>query len=167
MKARHILTLAISHNIFLEREQRYELASGKEIEAIGVSLPVWFYKGNTSEPAQEVFCKYSLTNDKADMPISDIGHGYKINVPQTPKNYQPPVEISDDKWRKLPYEKQEEWYMNKIIPITGKNLLDSCDGGSSYIRFRQHNRVKRNNQYINIIHFVEIGTIENLIDSLV
>ena len=53
-------TLTVSHYIYLSREQRYELNDGKDIEIVGICVPVWFQKGNTSEPAQEIFCKYKI-----------------------------------------------------------------------------------------------------------
>jgi hypothetical protein len=57
-----MLTLTVSHNIFLTKKQRYELSVVEStLEVIGISFPVWFYKGKTSEPAKEVFCKYILS----------------------------------------------------------------------------------------------------------
>ena len=50
-------TLTISHYVYLNREQRYDIHDLKPVEVIGVSVPVWFNNGNTSEPAKEVFCK--------------------------------------------------------------------------------------------------------------
>ena len=58
----YMITLATSHNIYLTHEDRYALVKGQTVESVGVSVPVWFIKGTTSEPAVEVFCKYVLTN---------------------------------------------------------------------------------------------------------
>lgn len=55
-------TLTVSHYIYLTKEQRYDIHNGKEVSVIGTSVPVWFQKGTTSEPAQEVFCEYTLNN---------------------------------------------------------------------------------------------------------
>ena len=59
-------TLTISHYIYLTKEQRYALHERQPIEAIGISVPVWFNKGNTSEPAKEIFCKYQIANESVN-----------------------------------------------------------------------------------------------------
>lgn len=75
-------TLVIAHNIFLTKEERYKLHSGEPIEVTGVNVPVWFEKGNTSEPAQEVFCKYRITNTKENKAIVPFDEGYNISIPK-------------------------------------------------------------------------------------
>ena len=76
-------TLIISHYLYLNREQRYLLHENKEpIEVHGISVPVWFQKGNTSEPAKEVFCKYRITNETTTKSITATNCGYLINLPQ-------------------------------------------------------------------------------------
>ena len=76
-------TLTISHYIYLTREERYALFEGKRLETIGVSVPVWFRKGDTSEPTQEVFCKYTITNKLSFRSIVQNDEGYTLNLPQT------------------------------------------------------------------------------------
>ena len=49
-------TLTISHHIYLTDEQRYKIHNGEYLSLQGIARPVWFYKGSTSEPAQEIFC---------------------------------------------------------------------------------------------------------------
>lgn len=82
MTKRHTKTLSILHNVFLTQNQRKDLKNGDSVEIPGVSVPVWFYKGNTSEPAIEVFCSYLLTNIADDYPVTQMDNGYKINMPQ-------------------------------------------------------------------------------------
>src|SRR5262252_8141079 len=76
------ITITVLHNIFLTRDERYKLASGEDVETVGVSVPVWFHRGKTTEPAVEVFCKYKLTNAPVQTPITSIDGGYLVNVPQ-------------------------------------------------------------------------------------
>ena len=71
-----MLTLVISHNINLSREERYNLHQGKPVTTVGVSVPVWFEKGNTSEPAQEVFVLYRLTNTSDDYALWEFNEKY-------------------------------------------------------------------------------------------
>lgn len=72
--------LAVSHYIYLTRDQRYHLADGLTVEVVGVSVPVWFKSGSTSEPAKEVFCKYVLSSDTEFYGVSAFNEGYKINL---------------------------------------------------------------------------------------
>ena len=55
--------LTIAHNLFLSKEERYELEKPLiEIETIGICLPVWVNGMVTSEPAEEIYCRYRLRN---------------------------------------------------------------------------------------------------------
>jgi len=160
-----MLTLVIAHNIFLTRDQRYVLYEGNSIEAVGVSIPVWFFKGTTSEPACEVFCKYLLTNAKKDIPISITEQGsYMINMPQAPDNYKTP-KITDKKWREI--SDKEKYYEEYPEIDTAENLLDIEDNGSEYLNFNQYNKVKKDNKMMNVVHCVEILAMKQLEETLV
>ena len=134
-------TITISHYIFLTREQRYSLNSGEQIDVIGVSVPVWFNKGTTSEPAKEVFCKYKLTNEKINKSINFVDNCYNINLLHQ-------IEGEED------------------FDGGSEKLLDVEDGGSEYIDFREYNKIVYENKQFDIVHFVEIKTIETLIETL-
>jgi hypothetical protein len=55
--------LTIAHNLFLTTEERYELRKPlTEVETIGICLPVWVNGMVTSEPAEEIYCRYRLRN---------------------------------------------------------------------------------------------------------
>lgn len=163
-----MIILSLFHNIFLTPEEIGKLCSGEDIEIIGASLPVWYYRGNTSEPAEEVFCKYLLTNKKNDSPnlisIRDDRSGYNINMPQIPEGYIP-RSISDDDWRKMNDDEQSMWYEMHPVPLSVKNLRPITEGGAEYLHFREQNVIQINNRNVNAVHVVEIKTIEALIDS--
>jgi hypothetical protein len=58
-----IAFLTIAHNLFLTKEERYMMKNPlSEVETVGICLPVWVNGPVTSEPAEEVFCKYKLRN---------------------------------------------------------------------------------------------------------
>ena len=76
-------TLSIAHSIFLSPEDLINLTNKQAITTIGISVPVWFRKGTTSEPAEEVICKYLISNDPEDSQVATFEEGYKINLPQT------------------------------------------------------------------------------------
>lgn len=55
--------LTIAHNLFPTREERYGFeGENTEISMVGICLPVWVSGIATSEPAEEVYCRYRLRN---------------------------------------------------------------------------------------------------------
>ncbi|MEI8270267.1 MAG: hypothetical protein WCG45_02770 [bacterium] len=130
-------TLTIEHSVYLAKEQRYSLNNGEKITVEGFSVPVVFSRGNTSEPAKEVFCKYTLSNDGEEKEIKRIEEGYEINLQQKAENL-PGSEI----------------------------LLDEEDGGKGKFIFSQLQKVSYKGNSFNIIHFVELKKIETLLESL-
>lgn len=55
--------ITIAHNIFLNSFERYGLREENvEIDTVGICLPVWVNGSSTSEPAEEVYCRYRLRN---------------------------------------------------------------------------------------------------------
>ena len=143
MEKRHTKTLAILHNVFLTENQRVNLNNGDSVEVTGVSVPVWFYKGNTSEPAIEVFCKYLLTNIPDDYPVTQMDDGYKINMPQGDQTGEVPL--------------AEDGPALKV-------LVGKYEGMST--NFRRYNKVTEKGQRTNVVHTVEINDMETLEESL-
>lgn len=162
-----MLSLTIHHNIYLTREQRYALHTEQEVVAVGVSVPVWYMSKITSEPAKEVFCKYTLKNPKRELPVQIMEDGYEISLP-----FREGVglDITDEEWRRLlrdEPDKLEEMYRKMVQEVSSRNLLDIADGGSESLSYRELNKVKRGEQFLNIMHFINIEKIEKLTDSLV
>lgn len=159
-----MLTLVVSHNIGLTKEQRYKLNDGEAIDVVGVSVPVWFHKGTTSEPANEVFVTYKLTNQKEPYPIKTTKTGFEMNMPQSNP-------AAEEEIKKLPDQVLDLLGVNKNFP-TAKSLLDVKDGGSEFLQFRQFARSQlivdgqKTTIPMNIVHCVEIRPIEDIIVSL-
>jgi hypothetical protein len=149
IEGKRMNVLIISHYIYLNREQRYELHSGKKIEVVGISIPVWFNKGTTSEPAKELFCKYQITNEPKEKEITPFEEGYIINLPQKPD-----------------LDEQEMNLYFSVETKTSENLLDIKDGGSEELEFKQYSKIKKDNKEFNVLHFVEIKTEEVLKNTL-
>lgn len=92
MMQHNMLYITISHNLFINKLNRCKLKEDKDvsIDVTGVSIPVWCqsklidgkYHFETSEPAEEIFNKYILTNIKSDHVVEMIESniGYKINI---------------------------------------------------------------------------------------
>jgi len=163
-----MLSIAIHHNIWLTRDQRYAVHEGIELVVVGVSVPVWVHNNRvTSEPAREVFCQYYLKNPKFDAPIQIVKNGYEITLPNRPGAVP---NLSDDEWRYLSVNdpaKLDAYYEKCPKASNSKNLLDIQDGGSKYLSFREHNKIKSNDEFVNFIHFVNIMDIEALNKSMV
>lgn len=105
--------LVVSHYIYLDRRDRYNLHKRKKIKVVGVSVPVFTQNGYTNEPANEIFCEYILTNLRKDSKIIKTEKGYQINLPQKVKNGR----------------------------LFSRKILDYKDGGENRIIFKEYNKV--------------------------
>ena len=155
-----MLRLFVSHQIFLNRKQRYNLHKGEKIDAIGVNSPVWYKQ--TGEPRNvevEVFCEYILTNLRKDYPIGKTKKGYQINLPQlTPEKRQMRRairKIDDVEWAKLNEQRQEMLY-SLLESNSSENLLDYRNGGSKFIMFDQQCVQRYKKKKIEVTHLVQI-----------
>jgi hypothetical protein len=157
-------TLSIAHHVFLTRDERYALHNKEIIKTIGVSLPIWFCKGSTSEPGEEVFCEYILTNEEKKEADSVIiaDTGYKINIPQVPKGYVK-KELSNEEWREMTMDERRAWYSENMPPLSSSNLLDKKDLGGKYLTFKV---VKKKVDDVSLIHFVVIKDWAELAESV-
>lgn len=146
--------LCISHNIFLTKDQRYDLYKGKTLEVIGVSVPVWFYnKKETNEPASEVFCKYILKSENKH---------FQKNIEITKEGYE--ITLFKESFTTNIQNKIKKYFkLNNNLTPSSKSLLDIKDGGSEWLYFQIYEAT----DLINILHSVEIQKIENLTNSLV
>lgn len=99
------LTLSMCHHIFLSSEDRRRLAEGPaEASAVGSCLPVWASGPVSDEPAEEVFCRYTVRNHHPDPerpPVEMRADGFQLDLPDL------------GAWRRA---------------------TDMCDGGSEYLR---------------------------------
>jgi hypothetical protein len=156
-----MLRLTIYHNIHLTRDQIYDLHQGEDVTTVGVSVPTWFLNKITSEPANEVFCKYYLKNPKKEIPIKIMADGYEITLPyREAKVYDPKNKITKEE------DDLEDMYLKSIKEISCKNLLDPSDGGCGFLNYRELNKIKVRNKELDIMHYIVITKIENLIESI-
>lgn len=151
------LSLTVLHNIQLTRAEAYDLHAGKEVAAIGVSVPVWICDSYTSEPAKEVFALYVLKNTKKETPVQIMTYGYIVTLPNRAATS---LDISDEEWRRLNRDEPavlEAMYRRLVEEASSKNLLDRKDGGSGRLFYREHNKVKREKNLLTIIHYLTIS----------
>lgn len=168
MKKKPIVTLSVSHSLFLTEKQRYDLHQGKTIKVVGVSMPVWFCQGSTSEPAEEVFCKYTLNNKKNNNAYvkSTKNNTYIINLPQVPSDYKERF-LSNENWLKMSEKDKSNWYKSNPTPLSSKKILNVQDGGCQSLSFQIQHEISINDTKSYIVHFVLIKKIEELNESLV
>lgn len=142
-QSKPILTLAISHNIHLTAEQRRDLAGGESIVARGVSLPVWYSKGKTSEPGREVICTYQIHNfvEAATQVVFNLD-GYEFNLPQLGED--PPDNA-----------------------VHGGQLLDVKYGGLGKIKFAVSTQARMNGVPTIIYHTILISDLDELRNTLI
>jgi hypothetical protein len=147
-------TLTASHYLYLTREQRYGLHKGQKIKTNGILIPVWFERGNTSEPAPEVFCKYTLRNERrhAGVELMDDG-SFEIDLPYF------------DIVGKEPVEKELLRAAQKRIG-TSEQLLDLDEGGAECLEFRFYKKMSHGGKEYHLVNFVEIKPVELLVDTL-
>lgn len=157
-----MLVLSILHNIFLSKEQIDSLLEKEEIEIIGVSLPVWYYKGNTSEPAEEVFCKYKITNkkDKKES-VTVLKNGYVINLPKLPDNYVEKT-LTEKELSTMTEKDLDKWNKENPRQVNIRDLISEKDR----VLFKQFVNKKQKDKSTNFIHTVEISKMERLTNSL-
>ncbi len=162
-----MLTLSISHSIFLTLSQRYSLIDSQPVEIVAHNIPVWYFHGSTSEPAVEVFCKYKLLNDREkDYYVNFSGNSYEINLPNLPKEFKKARRLTNDEWRKLSKKQLDDWYSAAKTPPSVLDLQSEAVGGSGYLHFKCFDKMKKNGRLISIVHNVEIDTMHNLVESL-
>lgn len=157
-----MLQLIIHHNVCLSRHQRYALHAGEDIKIVGVSVPVWQHDKLTSEPAKEVFCNYYLKNPKTEVPAKILEDGYEISIP-----YREGIglNITNEEWFELLKHnpnKLDAMYQQTIQEISSKNLLDLKDGGCGFLNYRESNKIKREKDYLSIVHYVCLSSLEEL-----
>ncbi len=163
-----MISLHLLHQISLTKEERYSLHEGNTVETVAVCVPVWEIQEGTNEPAQELFCKYVLTNPRQEQAIRTLPDksGFLIPIP-----YRPGEEIfmSDEKYRYYSLEKPDklwEFYDTHVSERTSKNLLDLPEG-CGFLCYGEYLRAEKLDMKINVMHRVVISNMERLVGSLV
>lgn len=172
-KQKRLITVSVNHSIFLNHTQRYSLHEGNSIETVGVNLPIWFYKGSTTEPGEEVFCKYLLTNSGKSEYIQFKEGGYLINLPQLPETFVR-QELDLELWRTLTEEQKNSWYESNKTPKNSGNLLNIGDGGGAHLSFKMaqtmvsHYGIREEflDRSLNTVHFVTIRDEQTFLNSI-
>jgi hypothetical protein len=136
-----MLTLNVSHHIFLTKEQRYEIGLNRnEVEVVGVSVPIWLHAGRTNEPGREVFCKYRIRITREAISVQTHEEGYIINLPE---------------------------YLRDVEDSVGMMLLDSEDGGRESVSYKEMSTASKDGEKYTMVNVVEISDYNSMIDSIV
>lgn len=129
--------LTISHNLFVDRDQRYQIIMEDDtsINITGISVPVWAFTKKSlgsNEPAEEILCDYKITNKSGSI-IEPNDSGYTINIRS--KNIR-------------------------------SKLFDRKDGGEGRLVFKHRNFVDFKGVSYKVIHYVTIQDLEVLHNTL-
>lgn len=164
------LALFVTHNVFLTKAEIQRVLSGEEVTTLGHCVPVWVdaKTGRTTEPAEEIFCTYILTNAeerKHDVEVIPR-KGFKVFLPRS--DWSPPEEIDYEKISSMTsserlsfLKERDKWWFNNPRPPDVENLK----GG--YIRFEVKKlKQKTAKRTHSTQHVVEIADIERLEGSL-
>ena len=160
-----MLNLTINHNVHLTRNQRYGLFDGESVETIGIAVPIWINEGKTSEPGREVFCRYILHNTKEETPVKFLENGFEITIPYRPAKDN--RQLSDRDWLDLSMKNPDalkNYYAQRVMEVSARNLLDMPDGGSQCLIYREHDKIQKND--MNVVHYVKIEDMDVLLKSL-
>lgn len=154
-----MIALSILHNVFITPEDIQKLKNKEDVTVVGCSVPVWYSRGTTSEPAEEVFCRYKLTTKSELLPVRIMKTGYHINIPAWPEDYKEP-DMPVEVWKKLSEREREVWMHENQVPPSLKRLLPIEEGGNNKLLFKeiQGDRVKKDI----IIHVIELKTMDYL-----
>jgi hypothetical protein len=153
--------LTISHHIYLTKEQSYSLYEGTEIKVVGVSIPIWIIENKTTEPPIEVFAKYTLINQNKGISVKYNEEGYEITIP---KNHISKGKLlPDDIFNSLSEEDQFKYQEPRLCIA---NLLDVKDIGSEWLAFRQFSNIQVEDKLVDLVHYVEIKRMNDLLETL-
>ena len=165
------LALFLIHNIFLTNTQIEYFFKKKEIEVVGVSIPVWVNAktSETSEPASEIFCQYIIKQHRKESDIEFLKNGYQISLCN--KKNKKPKEINFEELSNMTKEERKEFESkrNKWFKENSKIILEYLKNGYYRTEIKKINQTfdKLPNCLIDVQHIVEIKTIDKLNQSLV
>lgn len=126
-----LMSLMVSHHVAVPADDRRLLAAGgAEVRVVGTAVGVWSSGTESDEPAEEVFCRYTLRSRPPEPGHDEIeatADGFAVSVAD-PKVWQ--------------------------------SALDLADGGSEYARFAGVKTVVAEGRPAQIGHCVVIRPLE-------
>jgi hypothetical protein len=166
------LALFLIHNIFLTNNQIESFFKKKEIEVIGISVPVWVNAktSETSEPAAEVFCQYVIKQHRKDSDVEILPkNGYQIFLCN--KKNKKPKEINFEELSAMSAEDRKDFEKkrNKWFKENSKMILQDLKNGYYRTEIKKINQTfeKLPKCLVDVQHIVEIKTIEKLKESII
>jgi len=144
--------LFCTHQIFLSREQRYDLYHGITVEAVG-SLIQTSVVDKHKNLTKEVFLKYKIDMDIAEDKVEVLKNSYNIHVPT--KKYEEDEEV-------------KEGFKENINStfVWENDILDYTEGGHELLYFKYRKIYTIESKKILVMHSVEIKDIKILEKSI-
>jgi hypothetical protein len=145
----NIYPLFLSHQIFVTKEQRYELYQGEKVETVGSFIETTNINNVQDFFPKEIFARYIIDSLISDEHITSTADGYKIHMPV-----------------KFLYSDADLENVDLDSTVFIEDILDNEDGGREEIFFKWRKILisEKNKKYI-IMHSVSIRDIEVLRSS--
>jgi len=144
IKGVHFYPVFINHNIFLTKEERYDLYAGKKIFTIGsiIETSVIQHK-NDRVFEKEIFVNYEIDTDIVEDKVEICNDFYKIHISANYSNSE----------------------LNKDHDFVLEDMLDQDDGGKNGIFFKHRKIYTHKHKNYVVLHTVDIKDIELLKES--
>lgn len=157
-----MLNLSICHSIFLKKEEIEKLLNEETVKTTGVCLPIWSFKKSTSEPGEEVFCEYEISNSE-EKPIEIYKNKYKIYLPDYCRKITRIIRNKKE-YKSLSEEEKELCVKrnNQILLIKKPNLFEEDD---NEIIYNEYQKIKKDDSIKIIRHLVALKTMKTLFAS--
>lgn len=141
-----ITPLFFNHQIFIDKDQRYELYAGKQIKALGICVEIT----NLNHPDEykqpkELFLEYLIDTDSVEDKVIVTDHSYIIHIP---------VKFLHSELEEVKKEKHDFVYL--------EDILDLEDGGREELFFKYRKIYANTNKKYICMHAVEIRDISKL-----
>lgn len=140
--------LFLTHQIFVTKEQRYQLYQGEKIETIGSFIETTNINNKKDFFPKEIFAKYQIDTIVSEEHIVSMADGYKIHMPV-----------------KFLYSDADLENIDLESSVFIEDILDSDDGGREEVFFKYRKVYTDKNKKFLVIHSVSIRDIEILKSS--
>ena len=145
-----ITPLFFNHQIFIDKEQRYDLYAGKQIKTLGTCIEIT----NLNHPDEykqpkEIFLEYIVDTESIEDKVIVTNNSYIIHIP---------VKFLHSEMEEIKEEKNDFVYL--------EDILDLEDGGREELFFKYRKIYANTDKKYICMHAIEIRDISKLENSL-
>lgn len=146
----YFFPILLNHQIFLTKEERYNIYAGKKVAALGSLVETTVFQKDDEKIFQkEIFVNYEIDIEALEEKVEICNDFYKIHLPITFKH----SEFNDNAKK-----------FNDYIYI--EDILDEEDGGKQQLFFKYRKIYTHENKNFVTLHCIEIKDESILKNSL-